>query len=104
MVFIKQLICHVKTPLVSLQMEQTWFRPAFMRRRILTQIRDVLSSGSLSKYHGIHNEAHFTHLLPSHVRRTPTFPCTCPAIDIYYYMSMLPAAGNLRFYSSALPL
>ena len=72
-VFIQQLICHAKTPLASLQMELTWFKPAFMRQRILTQIKDALSSGSFSKYHGIHNQAHFTHLLPSFCGEHPHF-------------------------------
>src|SRR4029434_2336615 len=66
-------MCHTKTPLISLQMEQTWFRPAFMRQRILTLIRDALSSGSLSKYHRIYNRR--TLRISSHLFATNThFP------------------------------
>ena len=45
----------------------SWLRPAFMRTRIIPQIRDTLSPGSFSRpqYHGIRHQPHLTPLLPS---------------------------------------
>src|SRR4029434_5848639 len=72
-------------------MELTWFKPAFMRRRILTQIKDALSSGSFSKYHGI--IIWRTLRISSHLFVTNT-----------HFPLYPPSSGNLRFYSRAPPL